>query len=247
MSSAIDPTKPADGVAAVKADLRNNLQAAKAEIEALQVEKGTANTWARVEETTAARAIDDADHERWVECTHTAGMVSVTLSAATMIGKEGGVVKATGDQPLVLAFAPGATQVLPQNPASAEPITLKASHGFRWRCIDNVDGSSARYLVELLDHRHAGTLGFVPATLEPQHSGWIFRVSATGTTTVPAGATLRAGFNCTLVNPTGSGFTLTLDAPGPINVAVAAGETATIDVLDNHAIVVSKGAHTVIG
>lgn len=247
MSSAIDPTKPADGVAAVKADLRNNLQAAKAEIEALQVEKGTANTWARVEETTAARAIDDADHERWVECTHTAGMVSVTLSAATTIGKEGGVVKATGDQPLVLAFAPGAGQVLPGGSASAEAINLIATQGFRWKCVDNVGGTAARYLIELIDQRHANTLGSVPTTLAAEHSGWIFRVSATGTTTVPAGATLRAGFNCTLVNPTGSGFTLTLDAPGPINVAVAAGETATIDVLDNHAIVVSKGAHTVIG
>lgn len=36
MVSAIDPTKPLDGVPAVKADLRNNLQAAKTEIEALQ-------------------------------------------------------------------------------------------------------------------------------------------------------------------------------------------------------------------
>lgn len=37
MPSSIDPTKPADGVPAVKADLRANLQAAKDEIEALQV------------------------------------------------------------------------------------------------------------------------------------------------------------------------------------------------------------------
>ena len=36
MSSAIDPTKPADGVAADKADLRANLRAAKEEIEDLQ-------------------------------------------------------------------------------------------------------------------------------------------------------------------------------------------------------------------
>ena len=232
---------------AVKADLRSNLQAAKDEIEALQVEKGSANTWARVEETTAARTIDDADHERWVECTHTAGMVAVTLSAATAIGKEGGVVKATGDQPLVLAFAPGAGQVLPGGAGNSEAINLIATQGFRWKCVDNVGGTAARYLIELIDQRHANTLGFVPATLAAEHSGWIFRVSATGTTTVPAGAMLRAGFNCTLVNPTGSGFTLTLDAPGPINVALAAGETATIDVLDNHAIVVTKGSHTVIG
>lgn len=36
MASAIDPTRPADGVPAEKADLRGNLQAAKDEIEALQ-------------------------------------------------------------------------------------------------------------------------------------------------------------------------------------------------------------------
>ena len=36
MASAIDPTKPIDGVPASKADLRSNLQAAKDEIEALQ-------------------------------------------------------------------------------------------------------------------------------------------------------------------------------------------------------------------
>jgi len=39
MVSAIDPTKPVDGVPAVKADLRTNLQAAKTEIEALQTDK----------------------------------------------------------------------------------------------------------------------------------------------------------------------------------------------------------------
>ena len=36
MASAIDPTKPVDGVPAIKADLRSNLQSAKDEIEALQ-------------------------------------------------------------------------------------------------------------------------------------------------------------------------------------------------------------------
>ena len=39
MASQIDPSKPADGVPAVKADLRGNLQTAKSEIEALQAEK----------------------------------------------------------------------------------------------------------------------------------------------------------------------------------------------------------------
>lgn len=39
MVSAIDPTKPRDGVPASKSDLRNNLRAAKDEIEALQLSK----------------------------------------------------------------------------------------------------------------------------------------------------------------------------------------------------------------
>jgi hypothetical protein len=39
VASAIDPTKPADGTPAVKAELRANLQAAKGEIEALQAGK----------------------------------------------------------------------------------------------------------------------------------------------------------------------------------------------------------------
>jgi hypothetical protein len=39
MVSAIDPTKPADGVPAIKADLRANLLAAKREIETLQATK----------------------------------------------------------------------------------------------------------------------------------------------------------------------------------------------------------------
>ena len=39
MASAIDPSKPADGVPAVKLDLRGNLQAARDEIEALQAGK----------------------------------------------------------------------------------------------------------------------------------------------------------------------------------------------------------------
>jgi hypothetical protein len=38
MSSAIDPTKPVDGIAASKADLRANLAAAKSEIETLQLQ-----------------------------------------------------------------------------------------------------------------------------------------------------------------------------------------------------------------
>ena len=41
MSSAIDPTKPVDNELASKADLRANLQAAKDEIEDLQLQVST--------------------------------------------------------------------------------------------------------------------------------------------------------------------------------------------------------------
>lgn len=46
MTSKIDPTKPADGAPAIKGDLRNNLQAAKSEIEALQAAGGAEPTTA---------------------------------------------------------------------------------------------------------------------------------------------------------------------------------------------------------
>lgn len=45
MASAIDPTKPADGVPASKADLRANLLAAKTEIEALQLAGDSVLDW----------------------------------------------------------------------------------------------------------------------------------------------------------------------------------------------------------
>lgn len=44
MSSAIDPTLPADGTPASKQELRDNLAAAKAEIEALQTALGDLQT-----------------------------------------------------------------------------------------------------------------------------------------------------------------------------------------------------------
>lgn len=57
MVSAIDPTKPIDGVPAEKADLRDNLAAAKSEIEALQAGTGLANdavTLAKIQNAAAS-------------------------------------------------------------------------------------------------------------------------------------------------------------------------------------------------
>jgi hypothetical protein len=61
MVSALDPTKPADGAPAVKAHLRINLQAAKAEIEALQsgkAEVGHSHTLADVADAGSVAGLD---------------------------------------------------------------------------------------------------------------------------------------------------------------------------------------------
>ena len=58
MASQIDPTKPADGVAASKAELRQNLQLAKSEIEALQAGKAASAHSHAVGELTASGTAD---------------------------------------------------------------------------------------------------------------------------------------------------------------------------------------------
>jgi hypothetical protein len=64
MTSAIDPTKPADGLPSVKADLRANLLAAKIEIEALQAVNAELGTLAHADSITVdqidANGIRDA-------------------------------------------------------------------------------------------------------------------------------------------------------------------------------------------
>jgi hypothetical protein len=66
MSSAIDPTKPADGVAAVKRHLRDNLQAAKNEIEALQTAR--IPTGGLAQQVLAKVSVADF-HTQWVNQT----------------------------------------------------------------------------------------------------------------------------------------------------------------------------------
>lgn len=64
MPSQIDPTKPVDGVPASKADLRNNLQFAKNEIEALQSGKadlGHQHGLAHISDAGALAALDQVD------------------------------------------------------------------------------------------------------------------------------------------------------------------------------------------
>jgi hypothetical protein len=95
------------------------------------------------------------------------------------------------------------------------------------------------------------TAAILPATLAAANNGQVLRVTSatgatTGTITVPAGSTLGAGFSCTIVNPTGSGFTRTITGPGATDVTLSAGETVTIDVLDDNRIVASEGTHLVL-
>jgi hypothetical protein len=66
MVSAIDATKPADGIPASKADLRNNLGTAKSEIESLQTDLGGIFRLTVSNETSASVIIEDADERKYL-------------------------------------------------------------------------------------------------------------------------------------------------------------------------------------
>lgn len=91
MASNIDPTKPVDGVPAEKADLRANLTAAKAEIEALQ--------------STVDAALQPSDV---TSETLTGRTGSVDLEG----GADGDVLTVQGDGSLAVETLPAATEAL---------------------------------------------------------------------------------------------------------------------------------------
>lgn len=66
MVSAIDATKPEDGIPASKADLRNSLAAAKTEIEALQADLGGIFRLTVSNQTSATVIIEDADERTYL-------------------------------------------------------------------------------------------------------------------------------------------------------------------------------------
>lgn len=69
MVSAIDATKPADGIPASKADLRNNLATAKGEIETLQGDVAGIFRLSVSVETAATVVIEDADERNYLVLT----------------------------------------------------------------------------------------------------------------------------------------------------------------------------------
>lgn len=66
MVSAIDATKPADGIPASKADLRGNLATAKTEIESLQGDLAGIFRLTVSVETAATVVIEDADERKYL-------------------------------------------------------------------------------------------------------------------------------------------------------------------------------------
>lgn len=66
MVSAIDATKPADGIPASKADLRTNLATAKTEIETIQTDLGGIFRLTVSNETSATVVVEDSDERNYL-------------------------------------------------------------------------------------------------------------------------------------------------------------------------------------
>jgi hypothetical protein len=80
VTSAIDPTKPTDGVPASKADLRSNLQAAKDEIETLQAGKadvGHQHALVDISDAGALAGLNQVDTAQIADAAVTAAKIAV--------------------------------------------------------------------------------------------------------------------------------------------------------------------------
>ncbi len=84
MVSAIDATKPADGIPASKADLRGNLAAAKTEIEGLQGDLAGIFRLSVSVETAATVVIEDADERNYLVLT--GGVASLEIPDNLSLG-----------------------------------------------------------------------------------------------------------------------------------------------------------------
>jgi hypothetical protein len=142
MASTIDPTRPLEGAPASKADLRTNLQAAKDEIEALQVpiEQGGGGGFAGTALTVDAASFGAAS-EILIRCT-SSSPVTITLAADVPFGKGVHVVQYGSGS---VTGQAGASASLVK-PAAASPSTSGQYDSLVFRVIVN-GGAAAEWLV----------------------------------------------------------------------------------------------------
>jgi hypothetical protein len=107
MVSAIDATKPADGVPASKADLRGNLAAAKSEIEGLQGDLAGIFRLTVSVETDATVLIEDADERKYLVLE--TGVANIEIPDALALGVVLNGVNETGGDVTFVNEAGGAT------------------------------------------------------------------------------------------------------------------------------------------
>jgi hypothetical protein len=197
------------------------------------------------ENNTSAFTIDGTKAGKLIRATHTAANVIVTFDNSTPAGSQGLIAKDTSTRLLVVAFESGATHIVPQGAANSTAFNLMGEVGLSWWCIANGTGTAAVYLLDFVSHRHAAS-EVVPASLVADHSGGIYRVAATGTTTIASGSQLGRGFNCQITNKPSSGFTRTITRTSGGSVDLIAGNTATISVLDDLTVMISTGTVLVL-
>ena len=123
MVSAIDATKPADGIPASKVDLRNNLATAKSEIETLQSDLGGVFRLAVSNETSATVVIEDNDERNYLVLE--SGVTTLEIPDSLALGvvlngvnESGGVVNIVSEGGGSTVFA-GSTAIPNDRPFSA--------------------------------------------------------------------------------------------------------------------------------
>ena len=122
MVSSIDPTKPADGVPASKADLRNNLASAKSEIETLQADLGAIFRLTVSNETSATVVLEDADERNYLVLDTGVSALEIPDSLAlgvivNGVNESGGAVNVVGESGGSTVFA-GTTAIPHDKPFS---------------------------------------------------------------------------------------------------------------------------------
>lgn len=123
MVSAIDATKPADGVPASKADLRSNLSAAKSEIETLQADLGGIFRLTVSVETAATVVIENLDERKYLVLEAGVGNLEIPDSLAlgvvlNGVNESGGDVTFVNESGGSTVFA-GSTTIPNDKPFSA--------------------------------------------------------------------------------------------------------------------------------